>query len=380
MSKVKFLDCAELTGTGCKQYSGKKYYVSTGAVKVDMIDFENTELVSYEDKPSRANLSVLPGTVMFAKMKGTRKTLLVDSKSTDYVYSTGFAAVKPVTEIITPECLYYLVMSEPFLRQKDQHSTGATQKAITQQGLGKITVNIPPLNEQADIVQNLNIMLDAISTKERERILLDELLEARFVEMFGDPVNNTKKWPKKPLKEECDVITGNTPSRKVSTYYGDYIEWIKSDNINTPSDVLTVAEEGLSIEGLKVGRSVEAGAILMTCIAGSVSCIGNIAIADRKVSFNQQINAIVPKNNDTWYMYTMLKLSKEYIQAPINKALKGILSKGQLSDMMFIFPPYEMQKAFGAWAEELSRAKQILENQIIGLRELLDSKMNEYFS
>lgn len=57
----------------------------------------------------------------------------------------------------------------------------------------------------------------------------------------------------------------------------------KSDNINTPYDYITTAVEYLSEEGLNVGRSADAGSILMTCIAGSKDCIGNIAIANRKV-------------------------------------------------------------------------------------------------
>lgn len=117
--------------------------------------------------------------------------------------------------------------------------------------------------------------------------------------------------------------------------YGNYIEWIKSDNINTTSMYLTQAREGLSEEGLSIARSVDEGNILMTCIAGSLSCIGNVAIADRKVSFNQQINAIVPKENNHLFIYHLLLLSKPYIQGKVNMSLKGILSKGKLLELEF---------------------------------------------
>ena len=175
--------------------------------------------------------------------------------------------------------------------------------------------------------------------------------------MFGDPVTNPKGWKKRKLSDECDIVTGNTPSRNVPEYYGDYIEWIKSDNINTPSAILTRAEECLSQRGLEVGRYVDAGAILMTCIAGSIGCIGNVAIADRKVSFNQQINGIIPKANNTWFMYVLFELTKKQIQGSINMALKGILSKGQLSEMEFIFPPIELQNQFAEFVEQTDKLK-----------------------
>ncbi len=175
--------------------------------------------------------------------------------------------------------------------------------------------------------------------------------------MFGDPILNPKEWKRKPLASECEIVTGNTPSRKVPEYYGDFIEWIKSDNINTLNATLTNAQEYLSEKGLAVGRSVESGSILMTCIAGSIGCIGNVAIADRKVAFNQQINGIVPGSNNTWFIYVLFELSKKGIQNSINMALKGILSKSQLSEMKFIFPPVELQNEFGDFAHQVNKSK-----------------------
>lgn len=186
--------------------------------------------------------------------------------------------------------------------------------------------------------------------------------------MFGDPVYNPKGLIKKKLDSECDIITGNKPSRKVAEYYGDYIEWIKSDNINTPSSVLTGATEYLSEKGLAIAKSVEKGSILMTCIAESIKCIGNVAIADRKVSFNQQINAIVPKKNNTWFMYEQFELSKLYIQSTVNMSLKGILSKGKLSEIEFIFQPTELQNKYGLFAKQVDKLKFTIENKYIILK------------
>lgn len=201
----------------------------------------------------------------------------------------------------------------------------------------------------------------------------------RFMEMFGDPVSNPMNWIMRPLGDECSIITGNTPSRKVSEYYGDYIEWIKSDNINTPQATLTIAEECLSEQGLAVGKAVNSGSILMTCIAGSIGCIGNVAIADRKVAFNQQINGIIPNNNNVWFMYVQFELSKKAIQSSINMALKGILSKGQLSKMKFIFPPVELQNKYGCFVVQVDKLKSATQKSLDETRQLFDSLMQKYF-
>ena len=155
--------------------------------------------------------------------------------------------------------------------------------------------------------------------------------------MFGEPRSNPNKYVKAQLKDTCKVITGNTPSRAVNEYYGDYIEWIKTDNIVSGLLNPTIASEYLSEEGVKAGRTVEEGSILMACIAGSIASIGRVCVTNRKVAFNQQINAIVPQKYNELFLYTMLQISKGYLVEDINMALKGILSKSKLEEKTFYY-------------------------------------------
>ena len=181
------------------------------------------------------------------------------------------------------------------------------------------------------------------------------------------------------LETRCDIITGNTPSRAETENYGTFIEWIKSDNINTPNMFLTTAQEYLSEIGFEKCRYVEAGCLLMTCIAGSLSCIGNVAITDRQVAFNQQINAIVPKQDEVIYLYWLMVLSKSAIHSTINMALKGILSKGQLSKLEFPFPPLDVQKSFAAFVEQTEKSKLTIQQSLHKLETLKKSLMQQYF-
>lgn len=227
--------------------------------------------------------------------------------------------------------------------------------------LKRIQIPIPPLSEQRRIADILD-KTDAIRRKRREATgLTDRLLTAAFRDRFGDPVSNSRNWPTVPLKKYGVVTTGNTPSRKVPENYGTAIEWIKSDNINTPFHYLTRAMEGLSEVGKKLARTVLAGATLVTCIAGSRDCVGNAAMTDRKVAFNQQINAVTPSpTTDPCFLYTLILLSKPLVQRSSTESMKGMVSKGKFEQIQVIDVPPKHQKNFG---QVFKRILATLDNQ-----------------
>jgi len=143
------------------------------------------------------------------------------------------------------------------------------------------------------------------------------------------------------------VSTGNTPSRRNLALYGDYIEWIKSDNLNTPERYATPATERLSELGFKECRWVPAGSVLVTCIAGSLSCIGNAAMADRTVAFNQQINAIVPHDRtNALFLYALVVMSKRAIQDASTNSMKGMVSKSKFAGIKTIAPSLAIQDEY----------------------------------
>ena len=245
--------------------------------------------------------------------------------------------------------------------------------------LKEISLEYKDAESQKNIVKILDTVTNIIELCKAELSELDNLIKARFVEMFGDIKANPYGFEKMALKDTCTVITGNTPSRSVPEYYGDSIEWIKTDNIVSGRLSPSQALEYLSDEGIKVGRTVEKGAILMACIAGSVESIGRVCVTDRKVAFNQQINAIVPEDYDTLFLYTMLQLSKEYLVEEINMALKGILSKSKLEGKEFIVPSIEQQEQFAPFVAQVNKSKVEVKKALDEAQLLFDSLMQKYF-
>jgi len=266
------------------------------------------------------------------------------SEPFSYVMGNAMALDELDERSVDLKFLFYALKHRGF----DDTITGTAQPQITRQSFSFVEVPLPLLDEQRRIAAILE-RADAIRQKRQESIhLTEEFLRSVFLDMFGDPVTNPKGWDKAPIKDLGTVMTGNTPPREKPEYYGDGIEWIKSDNINTPNHFLTEAKERLTSEGQKVGRIVPKKSILVTCIAGSPECIGNAAIADRAVAFNQQINAVTPfEGVDPYFFYVQILVAKKLIQQQSTESMKGMVSKGKFENIMFLKPPFTLQAKFG---------------------------------
>lgn len=211
------------------------------------------------------------------------------------------------------------------------------------------------IDEQKRIAKVLS-ECEALIQKRKESIeLLDELLRSTFLEMFGDSALNSKHWEKVPLKQFGEIITGNTPPRNnPENYSSNYIEWIKTDNIQDDNTYITTASEYLSETGLVYARTVSDGALLVACIAGSIDSIGRAALTNRGVSFNQQINAIQPNRDiEPIFLYWLFKISRKYIQSHATKGMKKILTKGEFEKIQMIKPPFELQTKFSTIARKI---------------------------
>jgi type I restriction enzyme S subunit len=311
--------------------------ISDGSINYDKVGYSGIEHGTYK------GWLLESGDILFSHINSIPhigKCAIYEGIPNNLIHGMNLLMFRPNKTKLFPKFGLYLLRSGPFRSQLSKSIKPAVNQAsVAISDIKQIVVNLPEFNEQKRIATILD-KADAIRRKRQQAIqLADEFLRSVFLEMFGDPTVNSKGFPEKPIKDLAYVTTGNTPSREVPNYYGDFIEWIKSDNINTPSHYLTKAAEGLSEEGLCVGRSVPAGSTLITCIAGSPSCIGNAALADRPVSFNQQINALTPKPGiPPEFLYATTLFSKRRIQGASTNSMKGMVSKGALEEVLYICP------------------------------------------
>lgn len=307
-----------------------------------------------------------PGDILISVRAPVGAVNVCNQKS---IIGRGLAAIRPWSELDGKFLYYWLKANET---QIDALGTGSTFKAITQDTLKKIEVPVPPLDDQIRIAHLLGKVEGLIAQRKQHLQQLDDLLKSVFLEMFGDPVRNEKGWNNPELKAFGKISTGNTPPRNdPANYDGNFIEWIKTDNITVDAVLVTPATEHLSEAGAKRARTVTKGALLVACIAGSVESIGRAALTNRTVSFNQQINAIQPGGDvNPLYLYGLFKLSRVYIQSHATKGMKKILTKGEFEKITMIKPPVELQDQFAVIVEKVESIKSRYQQSLTDLEAL----------
>lgn len=258
----------------------------------------------------------------------------------------------------------------------------ARRRSLTKKDFLNLEIPFPPLDDQIRIAHLLSKVEGLIAQRKQHLQQLDDLLKSVFLKIFGNPERNEKGWDKPVLKDFGKISTGNTPSRNdPANYDGDFIEWIKTDNITRDAIFVTPASEFLSEVGAKKARMVTNGALLVACIAGSVESIGRAALTDRSVSFNQQINAIQPgKDVNSLYLYGLFKLSQTYIQSHATKGMKKILTKGDFEKITMIKPPIEIQNQFAVIAEKIETLKSRYQQSLTDLEYLYSALSQQAFS
>ena len=271
----------------------------------------------------------------------------------------GWLSLGKKRDGIDQNFFFHLLGSEAVYSEFARLAAGVTVKNLNIELVKGVAVPVPPLPEQRRIAEVLD-RADTLRAQRRQALAqLDALAESIFLDMFGDPVSNPKGWPRKPMGTIGHVVTGNTPSRANAEYYGDAIEWIKSDNLNTPQDHATRATEYLSAQGRTVGRVAPAGSILVTCIAGSPECIGNAAIVEREVAFNQQINALIPAEGYLDFWFAQLAVGKRLVQSASTDGMKGMVSKSRFERIELIAPPKPLQELFAARRKAVGQLKSL---------------------
>ncbi len=248
--------------------------------------------------------------------------------------------------------------------------------------LKKTKIPLPENKEDQIRIANLLSQVESLIVKRQESIqLLEELLNSTFLDMFGDPVLNTKNFEPVTVKKFGKIITGNTPPRAENEYYDEkYIEWIKTSNIFSEKMFATTSKEYLSELGLAKGRYLKRGSLLVTCIAGSISSIGTAALVDRPVAFNQQINAIEPnEETNSYYLYWLFKIGKKYFQDQAGKGMKKIITKSTFEKIIFPKPPKPLQDKFAIIVQEVEKTKTIYQESLDELNQLFGALSQQAF-
>ena len=324
----------------------------------------------------QCNIPIIPAGIVIMSFKLTiGKTCITNVPLTTNEAIMAFYPKKEVQ--IDNSFLCYALSAIKWKGNRAVKGLTINKKTISQKEM-----SLPPLSEQQAIASELDATQTMIDGYKAQLEDLDALAQSIFLDMFGDPVSNPKGWELHSIASFGKIVTGNTPSKSVEEYYNsDYIEWIKTDNIQNNDLYPTVASEYLSEEGSLKGRIVEKNSILVCCIAGSLSSIGKCCITNRKVAFNQQINAIEcnPQHNYL-FSYWLIKCAQKIFLETASTGMKHILSKSVMSSIKLPVPAPSLQQLFAHRIEAIERQKELIRFQLKDAETLMAERMQYYFS
>lgn len=180
----------------------------------------------------------------------------------------------------------------------------------------------------------------------------DEIL-TETLSLIDEETPLPEGWRSVRLGDVCEVVTGGTPPRSESRFYGGSIPWIKPDDLDR-SVFVEKSAEYLSEEGGKISRLLPKGSVLVSCIGN----IGKLAIAAKTLATNQQINSLIPSDEiDTLYLYYACKVIKPKLNSEASISLVSILNKSSFSNIKIPLPPtIEEQRRIASVLDEQMKA------------------------
>jgi len=379
MRKLKLTDIAPYSGKRVQPFDGMKRYLSTGDLKGENLSFED---VTYKSKPSRADIIVDKGDVLFAKMINTNKALLIDSELDGIIVSTGFSVHKPIENILVNEYFLHFLKHDIFHRQKNKLCTGAIQSAISNSSLEKFFVPVPDYSDQLYIANILSKAETLINQRKESIRLLDQYLKNTFLEVFGDPILNKKKWKLFQVSEYGESRLGKMLDGK--KIIGNNLKpYLRNSNVLWFRFKLDDLLEMDFDEKDRIEFSLMHGDILM-CEGGE---IGRCAIwrgefeecyfqkAIHRIRLNK--NIVIPEYFvHMFWFYTMNGGLNKYMGAATISHLTG----EKLKKMKLPIPPLDLQFQFAQIVEKTEALKAQYQQSLQELEQLYGSLSQKAFS
>ncbi len=267
-------------------------------------------------------------------------------------YVTGNAmCLDDVRNDIEIEYLYYCLKHYNF----NNVISGSAQPQITRQGMEKIVLSIFNHDEQVDIISKLKKTENVIGLRKQELAALDDLIKARFVEMFGDPIYNTNKLPIKRLNDLGEWASGGTPSRAISEYFEGDINWYSAGELNTlflEKSLEKITEEAIEKSSTKLFK---AGSMLVGMYDTAAFKMG---ILKEDSASNQACACITPNDriNIIW-LYYELQLMKEYFLSQRRGVRQKNLNLAMIKGFEIPIANRDKQDEFVRFVNQVNKSK-----------------------
>lgn len=282
---------------------------------------------------------------------------------------------------VLPEYLYYVVRH----MHLEKYFTGATIPHIYFRDYKNEKFNLDSLDKQAEIVKILAKAESVILKRRQQLTELDNLIKARFVEMFGDPKINPNNYPVCQLSDFIVFLTSG--SRGWAQYCADDgTEWfitiknVKDCHIETDNMQPINAPDNAEAKRTRVREGD-----LLISITADLGRTGVVTkeIAEHGAYINQHLTCIRLKQdvlNPLYVAYFMESpAGKEQFESKNQSAVKAGLNFNSINSLRLMIPPLDDQNAFVDFIKQIDKSKVVVQKALDDAQTLFDSLMQEYF-
>ena len=302
-----------------------------------------------------------------------------------YVWNRGRALLnqhifKVVFDKVDIDKNYFVYAVRQKLVEMGMKTHGATMKHIVKKDFDATLIPYPSLNEQAEIATNLNKVSRVIEARKQELQLLDDLIKARFVELFGDPMVNPKGYKIQKYGELFELNAGGTPSKTVPEYWENgTISWIGS---NMCQNVILYENDGkyISQDGYdhSSARLFPVDTVLIALVGAT---IGKTALLKFETSTNQNVlgvrHIVESGYNPMFVFYYTQFLYQKFMN--IGDGGFNMASKGFVSELPMYDVDLSVQNEFATFANQVDKSKVAVQKALDETQILFDSLMQKYF-
>lgn len=292
----------------------------------------------------------------------------------------GWLVLRDDKDLFDKRFLYYYLSSKATYEKFKAMAVGGVVNNLNSDMVRNVNVPVPNKNEQSNIADLFDRLKKIIGDRKKEIELLDNLVKARFVEMFGDMVINPNNWDKHSLGELCDVRDGTHDSPQ---YYGDGYPLVTSKNVTDGKIDITNCNFISEDDYKKINQrsKVDIGDILMPMIG----TVGNPVIVDIEPNFAIKNVALIKFKSDSRVLNSFVKilLESDYFDNAVISKIRGgtqkFISLGDIRKLDICLPPLEVQISFEKFIKQVDKSKVAVQKALDEAQLLFDSLMQEYF-
>lgn len=270
----------------------------------------------------------------------------------------------------------YLCYSLMFYKV-DGMVNGATRQKLTQAAMRKMKIPSRSMNEQLHIVDELNRILKIKEQRQQELTLLDNLIKARFFELFGDPMINPKGFPVKTIEEVSVLNKGITYSPEDVADEGMIV--LRSSNIK--GNVFDLEDLVKITKKISPDKYVQENDILMCNRNGSARLVGKVAMIpklDENMTFGTFMTTVRSDIYEYLFAFFQMDAFREQIKFQTAVAINQI-SLPLLASVKVPVPPRELIDEFAAFTKQIDKSKVAVQKALDETQVLFDSLMQKYF-